>query len=90
MAVEIQDDEAFVGPQDQETATRLLKAAEDAGLDVSVVRTAQGGFIVPKSLVPDDDESDGNEESSEDAEGEPSEDDKPAPKPRGRTVKKES
>lgn len=91
MTVEIQDDEAFVGPQDQETAIRLLKAAEDAGLDPSVVRTTTNGFIVPRSLVPDEAEEEIVEETEEESDEKPDEaEETAAPKPRGRTVKKES
>lgn len=38
----------FDNPSDQ--ATLLLAAAEDLGLDPDVVRTYEGGFLVPKKV----------------------------------------
>jgi len=38
----------FDKPRDQ--ATLLLAAAEDLGLDASVVRTYEGGFLVPQEV----------------------------------------
>ena len=38
----------FDKPGDQ--ATLLLAAAEDLGLDPDVVRTSEGGFLVPKKV----------------------------------------
>lgn len=35
----------------QETATLLLAAAEDLGLDQAVVRTAEGKFVVPQEVA---------------------------------------
>jgi hypothetical protein len=50
----VNEGEAFVAGDDSETAKSLLEAAEKAGLDPSVVRTApgEGGFIVPAELAP--------------------------------------
>lgn len=49
----VNEGEAFVAGLDAETAQKLLKAAEKAGLDPSVVRAApgDGGFIVPVELA---------------------------------------
>lgn len=54
----VNEGEAFVAGTDAETAQKLLAAAEKAGLDPSVVRTApgDGGFIVPDSLVSTEDD----------------------------------
>lgn len=44
--------EVFVAGLDAATARRLLAAAEDAGMDPSVVRVDPGGgFVVPEALV---------------------------------------
>ena len=52
----VNEGEAFVanGDDPSETARNLLEAAEKAGLDPAVVRTASsdGGFIVPEELAP--------------------------------------
>jgi hypothetical protein len=44
-----QQAEAFIVPLDQETAAKVLEAAEKAGLDASVVRTSSfpPAFVVP-------------------------------------------
>jgi hypothetical protein len=43
--------EVEFGENPAETATLLLAAAEEAGLDQSVVRTGTGVFYVPKSIA---------------------------------------
>ena len=48
---EIQLGEAFVHGHEQETAISLLRAAEEAGLDPSVVRTVMDGFVVPEEII---------------------------------------
>jgi hypothetical protein len=45
------DDETFVGPATPENARRLLGLAKKAGLPVAVVRSQQGGFLVPTSIL---------------------------------------
>jgi len=61
--------DVFVPPGDsaQDTAVLLLEAAEKAGEPADVVRSSDGGFVVPKELADaagvdydkgDDDESD--------------------------------
>ena len=46
----VNEGEAFIAGADKDTARRLLEAAEKAGLDPSVVRASEGGFIVPADL----------------------------------------
>lgn len=42
--------ETFVQGKDQQTARLLLDAARDLELDTIVVRTVNGGFIVPNQV----------------------------------------
>ena len=42
--------EVAFSANNQETAVLLLAAAEDLGLDPSVVRTSEGAFIVPQEV----------------------------------------
>jgi hypothetical protein len=44
-------EDVFVQGQDQATAEKLLKAAEDVGLDPAVVRTSEDGFLVPEDVA---------------------------------------
>lgn len=46
----LKEGEAFVEGRNADTAKRLIKAAEDAGLETSVVRTTSFGYIVPAEL----------------------------------------
>jgi len=43
--------EAYVAGLTQENASKLLDRAHELGLPASVVRTVDGGFIVPAVLV---------------------------------------
>lgn len=45
--------EAYVAGLNQENARKLLDRAHELGLPASVVRTVDGGFIVPAVLVED-------------------------------------
>jgi hypothetical protein len=45
--------EAYVAGLHQENARKLLDRAHELGLPASVVRTVDGGFIVPAVLVED-------------------------------------
>lgn len=45
--------EAYVAGLTQENASKLLDRAHELGLPASVVRTVDGGFIVPGVLVED-------------------------------------
>lgn len=45
--------EAYVAGLTQENASKLLDRAHELGLPASVVRTVDGGFIVPAVLVED-------------------------------------
>lgn len=56
----IQEGEVFVQGKTSEKARELLAAAQEQGVDVALVRTANGGFIVPESLV-DGDKTEGDE-----------------------------
>lgn len=42
--------ETFVAGKDRDTARALLAAADDLGIDRMVVRTANGGFVVPDAV----------------------------------------
>lgn len=42
--------ETFVWGRTKETARDLLSAAEELGLDVTVVRTTRDGFVVPDAV----------------------------------------
>lgn len=55
MAVELEPGEGFVPGLAPETARLLLAKAEEQGLDPRVVRTTSEGFVVPGSLIEDDD-----------------------------------
>lgn len=80
MTYSIKADEAFVGGKTPENAARLLDLAREAGLSTRVVRTTTTGFIVPASILP--------EEQTEQA---PAPKEKPKAKTRPRTrSKKES
>jgi hypothetical protein len=46
----IDEGETYIHGKTPETARRLLAAAEALELDASVVRTTQGGFIVPTEV----------------------------------------
>jgi hypothetical protein len=50
---EVESEEGFIAGIDRETAARALEAAEVAGADASVVRTApfEGGLYVPKDVL---------------------------------------
>jgi hypothetical protein len=67
--------EAYVAGLNQETARKLLDRANELGLPASVVRTVDGGFIVPAVLV--DDPGDDAETNTPEPDAEP--DDAPEP-----------
>ena len=60
MKLQLNDGEAFVEGRSPQKARELLKAAEDAGLDTSLVRTTSSGYIVPKELAGDGETEEGN------------------------------
>lgn len=47
---EAEETEVEYGENASDTATLLLAAAEELGLDAGVVRTAEGKFVVPKDV----------------------------------------
>ena len=51
MSVNIPEGDAFLPGRGREEAIAALKAAEDAGLPPEVVRTVQGGYLVPEAVV---------------------------------------
>lgn len=60
-SLSLQDDEAFVEGRSYEQAVEFLARAEKAGLDPHVVRTTSFGYIVPKSLLEKDDDTQADE-----------------------------
>lgn len=42
--------DTFVAGKDQPTAAALLAACDELGLDQAVVRTVDGGFVVPDEV----------------------------------------
>lgn len=44
-------DTAFVGPRSRETARKLIDAAGEVGLSAKVIKTTNGGYLVPTEVV---------------------------------------
>lgn len=63
--------EAYVAGLNQENARRLLDRAHEMGLPASVVRTVDGGFIVPAVLVENNESADDTSEEESDTTSEP-------------------
>ena len=51
MATEIPEGFALVPSRGRDTAIALLKAADDAGVDQTTVRTVFEGFLVPEAVI---------------------------------------
>lgn len=96
MSDDIGNGTALISGRSRERARQALAAAEAVGLEASVVRTTEGGYLVPEAVAQyiegtwkDEAEAPVEAESPTVGEVQPPVEEKPAPKPR-RSRKKKS